>query len=201
MSLIDEYIRHGWSLTPIRPGSKAPHGASWNAKGNALTDTTYLKPDYGVGLMHAYSGTCAVDVDNWALTRLRLNIDELYEAPDAVQIISGKEGHGKLLYRLPFGLILPSKQFKVDGRLAFELRCATVERKTVQDVLPPSIHPETGKPYTWGGAGNWKNLPVLPLHILEMWQQSLVGLRPPSADGVDSSWNEIVEALDHINPS
>lgn len=47
----------------------------------------------------------------------------------------------------------------------FELRAGLV-----QDVLPPSIHPGTGKPYTWRTAPVAEGLPVLPPQLLAIWQ-------------------------------
>jgi putative DNA primase/helicase len=47
----------------------------------------------------------------------------------------------------------------------FELRGGAV-----QDVLPPSIHPGTGKPYTWRIAPSADGLPDLPAELLNIWQ-------------------------------
>ncbi|KAJ17045.1 DUF5906 domain-containing protein [Pseudomonas aeruginosa] len=47
----------------------------------------------------------------------------------------------------------------------FELRAGQV-----QDVLPPSIHPGTGKPYTWRKPPTDDGLPVLPNDLLNIWQ-------------------------------
>ncbi|MBZ3661965.1 bifunctional DNA primase/polymerase [Pseudomonas monteilii] len=47
----------------------------------------------------------------------------------------------------------------------FELRAGLV-----QDVLPPSIHPGTGKPYTWRKAPDASGLPDLPEELLAIWQ-------------------------------
>ncbi|SDD78783.1 putative DNA primase/helicase [Pseudomonas guariconensis] len=47
----------------------------------------------------------------------------------------------------------------------FELRAGLV-----QDVLPPSIHPGTGKPYTWRTPPSADGLPVLPPELLSIWQ-------------------------------
>lgn len=47
----------------------------------------------------------------------------------------------------------------------FELRAGLV-----QDVLPPSIHPGTGKPYTWRTRPSVDGLPVLPPDLLALWQ-------------------------------
>lgn len=211
MTLIAEYIAHGWSVVAIPPGTKGPAFPGWNTRAGALRDASVLPDGYGVGLMHAYSGTMALDVDDWFLTKLHgIDVDALYAAPDAVTINSGKPGRGKLLYRMPFGLILPTKKFQIEmGRdeknrikriNMFELRCATIDDTTVQDVLPPSIHPETGKPYTWGGAGDWRNPPLVPPFIIAIWQEALKDARPVKVDGVDSSWDEIREALSHIDP-
>ena len=42
----------------------------------------------------------------------------------------------------------------------------------VQDVLPPSIHPDTGNPYTWEPAvpERREDIPVLPGGLLALWQ-------------------------------
>lgn len=47
----------------------------------------------------------------------------------------------------------------------FELRGGLV-----QDVLPPSIHPGTGKPYTWRTPPAADGLPVLTADLLAIWQ-------------------------------
>lgn len=207
MRLIEEYINHGWNVVAIPPGTKGPVLSGWNKRGGALVSASDLPENWGVGLMHAYSGTMAFDIDDWFLTSLfGINVDELYAAPDAVTIVSGKPGHGKLLYRMPFGLVLPSKQFKVRGadarqrKMAFEFRCGTTDDRTVQDVLPPSIHPETKLPYAWGGAGHWSRLPMIPDQLLNVWLEALKDVRPVKVDGVDSSWDEIRDALAFIEP-
>jgi putative DNA primase/helicase len=40
----------------------------------------------------------------------------------------------------------------------------------VQDVLPPSIHPGTGQPYTWRIPPSPDGLPELPAELLSLWQ-------------------------------
>lgn len=51
----------------------------------------------------------------------------------------------------------------------FELRAATDGRQR-QDVLPPSIHPETEKPYAWITPPG-DEVPVLPAWLLSFWQE------------------------------
>lgn len=209
--VINAYIRHGWALTPLTKG-KSPGINGWDQRGAALKSAEILQPWWGVGLMHAYSGTMAFDVDDWEETKkYGIDVDALYAAPDAVTIISGKKNKGKLLYRMPWGMVFPTKKYiiKVPGgptqghtksHMVFELRCGTSEDLTVQDVLPPSIHPDTGKPYEWGGRGHWSRLPTIPDQLLRIWREMLVDHRPAQVDGVDASWEEIQQALAYINP-
>jgi hypothetical protein len=59
------------------------------------------------------------------------------------------------------------------GEMVLEFRCASASGLTVQDVLPPSIHPDTEKPYQWAGKGAWRNIPVIPAQLLAVWQTLL----------------------------
>lgn len=205
-SSTDAYIRHGWSLVPIPMGTKGPRNKGWNLRENSLKSQADLPQGFGIGLAHAYSGTMALDIDNWTIATSLLadygiDLQALYDAPDAVIINSGKPGHGKLLYAMPFGAALPSKKILHNGITAYELRCATTSGLTVQDVLPPSIHPETRQPYTWSGRGNWTRLPVIPQSLLDLWNEMLEQdkERTISTDGaIDASWEEIRQALDVV---
>lgn len=205
-SSTDAYIRHGWSLVPIPMGTKGPRNKGWNLKENALKSQADLPQGFGIGLAHAYSGTMALDIDNWTIATSLLadygiDLQSLYDAPDAVVINSGKPGRGKLLYAMPFGAALPSKKILHNSITAYELRCATVSGLTVQDVLPPSIHPETRQPYTWSGRGHWTRLPVIPQALLDLWNEMLEQdkERTISTDGaIDASWEEIRQALDVV---
>ena len=203
---VEAYIRHGWSLVPIPAGTKGPRSPGWNLKHNALKSHADLPPGYGIGLAHAYSGTMALDIDNWAIATSLLDqhgidLQALYDAPDAVVINSGKPGHGKLIYRMPFGMALPSKKIIHNNITAYELRCATANGLTVQDVLPPSIHPETRQPYHWAGHGHWTRAPEIPDTLLDLWSGMLTQdkERTIATDGpIDASWEEIRQALEVV---
>ncbi|HSG19822.1 MAG TPA: bifunctional DNA primase/polymerase, partial [Burkholderiaceae bacterium] len=203
---VDAYIRHGWSLVPIPANTKGPRTPGWNLRENALKSQADLPQGYGIGLAHAYSGTMALDIDNWTVTTSLLaqhgiDLQALYNAPDAVVINSGKPGHGKLLYTMPFGAALPSKKIMHGGITAYELRCATVSGVTVQDVLPPSIHPETHQPYQWAGRGHWTRIPTIPQPLLDLWNGMLNQDKERTIDTggvVDASWEEIRQALDAV---
>lgn len=184
-----EYVLHNMALCSIAKGSKRPWLQGWNERENAITDpVTATKLMGGMGLLHSYSGTMALDIDNeadataWLLAR-GFNLDHASSAPDAVTIKSGRSGKAKLLYRLPNNIV-PVETLKVAGPegMALEFRCATRDGKSDQDVLPPSIHPTTGRPYEWGGLGDWRNIPTIPAALLRIWQEELGNRRSPTSD-------------------
>lgn len=207
-----KYLTKGFHLVPIPAGQKNPTHKGWNLKENTVTESYQLLPNFNYGLAHAYSGTVAIDIDEWdmateALTLADIDLENLYNASDAVTIESGRPGHGKLLYRMPTGMVLPSKKLiKTVNNVNInyiDFRCATATGNTVQDVLPPSIHPETCQPYKWGGSGSWENLPLIPPALLEFWQSQLETDKTrtiPSGTLIDASWDEIKSALEAINP-
>jgi len=180
MTWLGQLIESGMALVPIPFGEKGPCTEGWNLAENCISDPHSLKQLAGknVGLAHAYctpTPTCAIDVDNlkhassW-LTSHGLDLNSLLFAPDAVVIWSGKKGSLKLLYLLPVGTS-PLESKKIvgpDGKSAIEFRCATKDGKTVQDVLPPSMHPD-GQAYQWVGNGNPLQLPVIPPALLSLW--------------------------------
>lgn len=214
---VDAYIRHGLRLVAIPPFSKGPSHKGWNERGALLPDHNALPPGWNLGLAHAYSGTMAVDVDAWdrAAAELAINgisLQALYDAPDAVVVDSGRAGHGKLIYRMPFGLALPSYKW-MDDRLDehgererynyLDFRCGTANGKTVQDVLPPSIHPLTGRPYQWAGGGHWTRLPQIPETLLALWVREMARAneRPAAPTGpLSADWQEIDAAVNAISP-
>ena len=177
MSEFNEYIAHGWRLVPILPGHKGPRTRDWNKAQHAIRVPTKM---HSAGLAHAYSGTCAIDVDDYSKAREWLedrsvDLDALFLDPRSVQIHSGKANHGKLIYALDTPLA--SKQIKDQGSAVIDFRCATAGGLTVQDVLPPSIHPDTGQPYQWKYAddliGDWRDLPPLPEALKEIWLREI----------------------------
>ena len=206
---VDAYIRHGWSLVPIPPGTKGPVIEGWNKPEASLASQSSLPTGYGIGLAHAFSGTMALDIDNWQVAAQilqghQIDIAALYAAPDAVIIDSGRGNRGKLLYRMPEGYILPTKKVIRDKETIYEFRCATSTMLTVQDVLPPSIHPDTHQPYRWAGLGHWTRLPTIPDAVLALWEPMVEAEKKviiPVANSVNASWNEIKQAVEHIDPS
>lgn len=182
-----DYLLHGWKLCSINPGTKGPLRKGWNVRANAIDDPSRGPGLAGAGLCHAWSGTCALDVDDYGrarewLTERGIDLDALLTDRRAVRIDSGRAERAKLLYALPTPLAslklapyqLPDeKTGKLKTYHALELRCATADGLTVQDVLPETIHPTTGMPYKWVYGdelfGHWSMLPPVPEALLALW--------------------------------
>ncbi len=206
---IADYIAHGWKLCAIESGTKGPRRKNWNLASNALKAPP--APGTGVGLMHAFSKTACLDFDDlerataW-LAEKGIDAQALLEAPDAVKIVSGRPNRAKLLYRLD----KPLRSFKLaDG--ALELRCATSTGKSLQDVLPPTVHMKTGKPYTWEygdlADGNWRNLPPLPDAVRTLWESLIARPEQPAEHTAtqldpedEAAINNLREKLTHRDP-
>jgi putative DNA primase/helicase len=196
-----EYATHGWRLCRIELGTKGPNFTGWNEDQNAITSPESAGKLRAAGLLHAYSKTCAFDIDN--LTRTLALIPEIADwflDPAMVRIESGNPNHAKFLFALLEPL--PSKSF-YEG--AFELRCSSGTGRTVQDVLPPSPHP-SGTTYKWA-SGDWRNLPPLPDVLREMWMAEIhenlhihnVVNKPDSVNNEPASQHMIDAALEWLS--
>ena len=178
MSSFADYVRHGWALVPLTADSAKPARSGWNRRDGVITEVAEL-PDglASAALAHAYSRTCALDIDDMAafeerLAQWGLPWDAL-AGPDAVFLSSGRPNRAKLLYRLD--LPLPSVLLcrTEDGDAVAELHCATRDGLTLKDTLPPSVHRTTGEPYYWEYGdelvGDWRALPELPDALYQRW--------------------------------
>lgn len=180
MSEFEEYVAHGWKLCAIERGQKLPRYKDWNKK--PIPDDAVGGLE-GAGLLHALSGTCALDIDSLELARPWLaergvDLDALLNDPYAVRIDSGRPDRAKLLYAMR----RPLRTLKPEGS-GCELRCATTTGTSTQDVLPPTLHPITKQPYAWlypePLVGDWRNLPPIPASLLAAWRTLI-------ADGSES---------------
>jgi len=178
---ISDLIHSGMALVPIPLGLKRPKTRSWNNYVNCITSSSQIDSLLGknIGIAHAYckptpTGTLDVDHYHHAIAWLAthgIDLKTLLLANDSVVIHSGKELSLKLLFRLPIDCkpIESKKILGPDNRSALEFRCATKDGKTVQDLLPPSIHPD-GHQYRWIGKGNPLHLPEIPNELLALWK-------------------------------
>lgn len=140
----------GFSFVPIPAGRKGPNTAGWNQRSSCITDAAEAKKLAGnVGLAHAYceAPTCAVDIDDGReasryLSRAGIDLKSVLKLNCAAVMWSGRKNSLKAIFRLPEGLgPLLTKTVKVNGKTILEFRCAAADGKTVQDVIPPSVHP------------------------------------------------------------
>lgn len=166
------YAACGWALVHIPAGKKAPTTFGWQTK--ATPPEHWIdNPTHNMGLLHGLSGTCALDIDS--MPNMRILCESLGIDLDAILAsaprIVGRPDRGKALFRSP-GPDYHARRlaWPVNGdprrtEVVFELRTGSV-----QDVLPPSVHPETGNPYVWAGA-DWRELPPLPDQILTIWRE------------------------------
>lgn len=191
------YIEQGWALCQFGSGTKggAAMGTGWNLPDQAIRDPKAIRDGNNIGLLHVPSRTCTLDLDDLDgaisyLEQCGFDLPAALEAEDAVQISSGRPNRGKLLYRIPDDVdpkdMQSVKVVGANGAVLFELRCADSDGKTVQDVLPPSIHPETNKQYEWAGKGDSRNPSTLPPDLLEFWQGLMAQNAPFNASKRDN---------------
>lgn len=171
---IRECLAAGLALVPIPPGKKGPIIPGWNLRDNAVrgADNAPRFAGRNAGLLHAWSRTCAIDVDDYDradgwLREHGVDIAALLMTPGAVQVRSPRPNRAKLLYRLPDGVDPLASVVVADG--ALELRCASRDGLSVQDVIA-GAHPEGGE-YTL--VGNVATMVELPHALLELWQSLL----------------------------
>lgn len=164
-----EYVAHGFKLCAVR--GKKPFQDKWEQK--PVIDLNLFDHN-GIGLIHELSGTCTLDIDNIehsqiALEAIGVDLSQLMR--DGVRIESGRMNRSKLIYKAPVGVELKRHALNwvnelnpKESDVVFELRGGLT-----QDVLPPSIHPDTNQPYVW--VGDWQQLPELPPELLNIWTQ------------------------------
>lgn len=189
--------RLGAGLCRIRPHSKDPGIArKWNANpidSERKIDT--IRPGEGIGILHSASLTCALDIDHLEYARAMFatfGIDLDAVLGKGLQISSGRPNRGKALFRIPPSMTGRS-MYKVcwpkpnGGKINYEKarqlrpddKVTVVEFRQgpVQDVLPPSIHPDTGEPYRFVRSP-WEletelgePLPMLPPELLPFFDE------------------------------
>lgn len=153
-----------WKLVRIPPRSKNPTHPGWNK--NPTPASWWIDHlDDNMGVILGQSNIVSLDIDNQEYTRLifytlGLDYDKIL---DQCPRILGRVGHDKALFRAPVGIELKTHKLAWDETTIFEFRAGAV-----QDVLPPSIHPDTGLPYTWK-RGPDLGIPDIPKEILAIW--------------------------------
>jgi len=146
----------GWQKNPMTLEDACVHIVNGNAT--------------GLGLVHAYSGTCSLDIDNYDKTKELLaeqwiDLDTLLSDVKHFRVHSPKENSEKLFFELDTPL--PTIQVKDDdGAMVFELRCIGA-----QDAFPYSQYQYTDGhfdgEYTHSGS---VAMSELPSELRNLWQ-------------------------------
>lgn len=168
-----------WGLCRFPSATKGPNQQGWNQPRlviDSIDKSSQITTDSNIGLVHQSSQTCALDIDNLEYARLMfgefgIDLDAVLGA--GLQITSGRPNRAKAIYRIP-NYLVGAKMFKInwpDRDNPNDLVCVAEFRiGAVQDVLPPSIHPDTGRPYQWINApwNSGNEVPELPFEIAQI---------------------------------
>lgn len=157
--------------SPGKGAGKAPILNEWTQYGENMPSEAMRQhwvatyPDSNIGLPFGEaSGLCAIDIDTEDDTLVKAIVEALPKSP---WVRVGKKGMGLI--------------FKWQGQRNFKLRNSENESiveflgKGNQMVMPPSIHPDTGKPYT-ANKNLWEILdkvPLLPLDVEKLLRDAL----------------------------
>lgn len=173
--------RFGMHLVPIEPGRKFPVSDNWG--NSCLTDPDNADLFYvehaawNMGVALGPSGFCSLDIDCLDSFRIicesfGIDLDDLLTKTPTIQ---GASKGMRMMFRVPADSVLPYQKLNWPREdeparkyTVFELRSAT-DGKQRQDVLPPSIHPDTKQPYKWlvQPREEW---PEPPKWLLAMWE-------------------------------
>lgn len=167
------FHRLGFRLCAIPAGRKGPVTPGW-PEGNLPPEYWLSHPQEGLGVVLGPSRLVSLDLDSLpearaVLDALGLALDDLLSG---AMLVRGNPERLRAIFRAPSDLDLTRKSLAWPAReeggrpvTVFELRGGPV-----QDVLPPTIHPDTGRPYEWI-TPPWEldRLGTLPDALLELW--------------------------------
>jgi hypothetical protein len=173
-----------WRYCRVKAGDKKPYPADWQK--NPLELWQVDSPSIGLLLGPASGGTCAIDFDGpsaktWAEAQ-GINLEEIISNHPTPTWTSGKPGRCQMAFHVPqeaWELISTKKITNTQSPLiaageGFEFRWTGG-----QSVLPPSIHPNTGRPYEWL-VDAMEPVAEIPWQILEAWISLMAPKQEPS---------------------
>jgi hypothetical protein len=141
-----QLLFNGYSPVPILPNTKRPPDENWDVlrenpyTKDAIAREAAARPSLGLGVAGEYAGLVPIDIDT--------DDPEIVAAvmavlPAPLVMKKGRKGF-TAFYRAPDGWIAVGRKFKPRGGAPL------VEvLGTGQSVLPPTLHPDTGRPYEW----------------------------------------------------
>lgn len=175
--------QQGWRFCAIAPvdgkPTKGPRTPNWQRTPLTLNQIP-LDNNIGVILGATSGGILAIDFDGaWAWDYWHKTITPQYGVDldaitNTVGWSSGRNGRAQFAFRVPASewSSLPAR-FNITGpeddtgkRQGLEFRWST-EASIVQSVLPPSVHPDTLKPYFWINEPSTTAVAVAPEGLLQ----------------------------------
>ena len=142
----DSVLEHqqNWRYCKVRAGEKKPYPADW--QNNPLTLDKIDSENIGLILGPLGNGVCAIDFDGTSAWLWADKHGISTKTLDSVCWSSGKTDRCQMAFwvKEEYWDVLKTKKIKTADKEGFEFRWAGG-----QSVLPPSVHPETGKPYFW----------------------------------------------------
>ena len=179
----DAYTRkYGLHIVPLPPRSKRPTTPDWGDHLLSDPDSAVVfysdHPEANLGIALGPSRICSLDVDDldaMGMICADFGID-LQKLSAEYPTIQGASKGYRITFRVPDGVELdyhamtwPARDGGSGKFTVFELRAAC-EGQQRQDVFPPSIHPDTGRPYVWLTRPNGK-FPPPPAWLLTIWRE------------------------------
>jgi putative DNA primase/helicase len=175
--------RYGMKTIPIKERSKLPvhkdFGNNYFKTATEAEDFYLDNPAKNIGFLLTPDGFCSLDIDcsesfDIILEEYGLPIDCLDKFPT----IKGSDKGRRIVFKTPYieldyqKLNWPTKEDQKIKFTVFEFRYAK-DGKQRFDVLPPSIHPDTKKPYTWlvNPPATLEEWPEPPGWLLAMWTE------------------------------
>ena len=135
--------RRGWEIVKLKGTTKKPAGRHWDITTNADQVAAWLDAGDNIGLVcHERTGMAVLDPDRlseWA------DMIDMLGQPSPAWVLTGS---GKLHYYVQWMPHLPAKLTWRDTIIG-EIQRGPGHQ---QVVLPPSRHPDTGRPYRWLGS-------------------------------------------------
>ena len=176
------YVRkYGMAIVPLPPRTKRPTKTAWGLDDclttpEAARDHFTKHPDDNLGAALGPSRLCSLDIDD--MDAMRVICDEFGWVLDDLlaqhPTIQGRAPGFRVMFRVPDGTTLayhsltwPHRDDAKRRKTVFEIRAADTQQR--QDVLPPSIHPDTGQPYIWLTKPNGA-IPEPPAWLIALWQ-------------------------------
>lgn len=210
----ERLIDMGYSAIPIMPGSKRPGNMSdrkWYGDMDWNRFCDRLPTHYETGVWNKWpdAGVCVVLDHNIKVIDVDTDDPEIRAAvmeviPPPTVIKRGQKGFSAF-YRGSPAIVNRPINLRLPG--GFESRIVDLLAYGRQTVLPPTIHPDTGKPYEWeyGGATLMEvapeDLPELPDDIADRLVAAIERFgevpefkpRAPSGEHVlgDSIWRDV----------